>query len=43
MQIYTSYVYEGPGIIARLKAETLRAMRAGGFETLADAKGTALK
>ncbi|RFD20788.1 quinone-dependent dihydroorotate dehydrogenase [Komagataeibacter melaceti] len=43
VQIYTSYVYEGPGIIARLKAETLRAMRAGGFETLADAKGTALK
>ncbi|ARW16712.1 quinone-dependent dihydroorotate dehydrogenase [Komagataeibacter europaeus] len=43
VQIYTSYVYEGPGIIARLKAETLRALRAEGFETLADARGTALK
>ncbi|QBL93577.1 Dihydroorotate dehydrogenase (quinone) [Komagataeibacter saccharivorans] len=42
VQIYTSYIYEGPGILRRLKAETLRALRAEGFETLADAKGTAL-
>ena len=41
VQVYTAYVYEGPAILRRLKAETRRALRAHGFETLADARGTA--
>jgi dihydroorotate dehydrogenase len=42
VQLYTAYAYEGPGILSRLKRETLTALRLQGFETLSDAKGTAL-
>jgi len=42
VQLYTAYAYEGPAIVSRLKRETLTALRLQGFETLSDAKGTAL-
>ncbi|GAN52719.1 quinone-dependent dihydroorotate dehydrogenase [Tanticharoenia sakaeratensis] len=40
VQIYTRFIYEGAAMLPRLKQELLVEMRAGGFETLADAKGT---
>ncbi|KXV33618.1 dihydroorotate dehydrogenase [Gluconobacter thailandicus] len=40
VQIYSSFVLQGPGILARLKKELLEAMRRNGFETIADAHGT---
>ncbi|GBQ37389.1 quinone-dependent dihydroorotate dehydrogenase [Gluconacetobacter azotocaptans] len=41
IQLYSAFAYEGPSILRRLKRETVRALNAEGFETLADAKGTA--
>lgn len=41
VQLYSAFAYEGPGIVRRLKREVVRALNAEGFETLADAKGTA--
>ncbi|ACI50940.1 Dihydroorotate oxidase [Gluconacetobacter diazotrophicus PA1 5] len=41
VQLYSAFAYEGPGIVRRLKRETVRVLNAEGFETLADAKGTA--
>ncbi|WP_029604196.1 quinone-dependent dihydroorotate dehydrogenase [Kozakia baliensis] len=38
VQIYTSFVLQGPGIIARLKKELLTAMREDGFESVQDIK-----
>jgi dihydroorotate dehydrogenase len=42
LQIYTAFAYEGPALLPRLKAELLVAMQAAGFNSLADAQGTAL-
>jgi len=42
LQLYTAFAYEGPALLPRLKAELLVAMRAAGFDTVADACGTAL-
>ncbi|EHH67373.1 quinone-dependent dihydroorotate dehydrogenase [Gluconobacter morbifer] len=42
VQIYTSFVLQGPGILARLKAELRDAMRRDGFETISDARGVDL-
>jgi len=42
VQIYTSFVLQGPALLSRLKTELLDAMRREGFETIADAHGTAL-
>ncbi|MDE7539728.1 quinone-dependent dihydroorotate dehydrogenase [Gluconobacter sphaericus] len=39
VQIYSSFVLQGPGILARMKTELLDAMRRDGFETIADAHG----
>lgn len=42
VQVYTSFIYEGAPLLARLKGELLEAMREDGFETIADAKGAIL-
>jgi dihydroorotate dehydrogenase len=42
LQLYTAFAYEGPALIPRLKAELLEAMRAAGFNSVAEARGTAL-
>jgi dihydroorotate dehydrogenase len=42
LQLYTAFAYEGPALLPRLKAELLVAMRAAGFDSVADACGTAL-
>ncbi|MDG6095205.1 quinone-dependent dihydroorotate dehydrogenase [Acetobacter sp. AN02] len=41
VQIYTSFVFEGPAILRRLKTELLSLLRQQGAETLADIRGTA--
>jgi dihydroorotate dehydrogenase len=41
VQLYTEFAYAGPGLVARLKAELLLAMRERGFATVAEAVGTA--
>jgi len=42
VQLYSAFALQGPALIPRLKRELLAAMRAEGFETLADAKGVDL-
>jgi len=41
VQVYTAFAYVGPVLIARIKAELLDALRANGFATIAEARGTA--
>jgi dihydroorotate dehydrogenase len=41
VQVYTAFAYVGPVLIARIKAELLDALRAHGFATIAEARGTA--
>ena len=41
VQLYTEFAYAGPALVARLKAELLEALDAGGFARAADAVGTA--
>ena len=40
VQLYTSFAYEGPALIGRLKRELLAALAAEGFRTAAEAVGT---
>ena len=40
VQLYTGLVYEGPGLVARIKRELLALLTRGGFATIADAVGT---
>lgn len=40
VQLYTALIYEGPGLIARLKAGLAARLAAEGFATLAEAVGT---
>jgi dihydroorotate dehydrogenase len=42
LQLYTAFAYEGPALLPRLKAELLDAMRAQCFDTIAQARGTAV-
>jgi dihydroorotate dehydrogenase len=39
VQLYTALVYEGPGLIRRMKAELLECLRRDGFVTVAQAVG----
>ncbi|MBF0095280.1 MAG: quinone-dependent dihydroorotate dehydrogenase [Alphaproteobacteria bacterium] len=39
VQLYTALVYEGPGLVARIKADLARLLRADGFSSLAEAVG----
>jgi dihydroorotate dehydrogenase len=40
VQLYTALIYEGPGLIGRLKRELAACLRADGFRSLAEAVGT---
>ncbi|NVN41849.1 dihydroorotate dehydrogenase (quinone), partial [Ameyamaea chiangmaiensis] len=42
VQVYSAFALQGPALVPRLKTELLAALRAQGFETLADAKGADL-
>ena len=39
IQLYTALVYEGPGVVARIKAELAARLRADAFDNLTDAVG----
>ncbi len=39
LQLYTALVYEGPGLVTRIKTGLAARLRADGFETLSDAIG----
>jgi dihydroorotate dehydrogenase len=41
LQLYTAFVYEGPGLVARIKRELAACLRADGFASLAEAVGSA--
>jgi dihydroorotate dehydrogenase len=43
VQLYTALVYEGPGLVARIKAELARLLLADGFAGIADAVGTGVR
>ena len=40
LQLYTALVYEGPGLIGRIKSDLAVRLRADGFKSLAEAVGT---
>lgn len=40
VQLYSALVYEGPGLVARIKRELADCLRADGFAAVADAVGT---
>jgi dihydroorotate dehydrogenase len=40
VQLYTAFAYDGPALLPRLKRELLAAMRAQGFQSVAEAVGT---
>jgi dihydroorotate dehydrogenase len=42
LQLYTAFAYEGPALLARLKAELLDALQSHGFADVTQARGTAL-
>ena len=42
VQLYTSFAYEGPVLLSRLKRELITALRAEGFQSVTQARGTAL-
>lgn len=39
VQLYTALIYEGPGLVARIKRELVQLLRADGFENISDAVG----
>ncbi|MBB6228725.1 dihydroorotate dehydrogenase [Polymorphobacter multimanifer] len=39
VQLYSALVYEGPGLVVRIKAELAHALRAAGFASVTDAVG----
>ncbi len=39
VQLYTALVYEGPGLVQRIKAELATLLRGDGFESVAQAVG----
>lgn len=41
VQIYSALIYEGPGLVARIKRDLARRLRADGFSTLSEAVGAA--
>ena len=41
IQIYSSLIYEGPGLVGRIKRDLARRLRADGFSTVNQAVGTA--
>jgi dihydroorotate dehydrogenase len=43
VQLYTGLVYEGPGLVARIKRELLACLTRDGFATIADAVGADIR
>ncbi|MDI6625256.1 MAG: dihydroorotate dehydrogenase (quinone), partial [Brevundimonas sp.] len=41
VQIYSALVYDGPGLVGRIKRDLAARLRAEGFSTAAEAVGTA--
>ena len=41
VQLYTGLVYEGPGVVGRIKRELAGLLERDGFKSVADAVGTA--
>jgi dihydroorotate dehydrogenase len=41
VQLYSALVFEGPGLVKRIKADLVARLRADGFSTVTDAVGTA--
>lgn len=41
VQIYSALIYEGPGLVSRIKRELAERLRAEGFSTVSEAVGTA--
>jgi dihydroorotate dehydrogenase len=40
VQIYTAFIYEGPGLVRRINRGLLDLMRRDGFRSVAEAVGT---
>ncbi len=40
VQVYTAFIYQGPALIARIKVDLDRAVKAAGVATIAELKGT---
>ncbi|MDE2513740.1 MAG: quinone-dependent dihydroorotate dehydrogenase [Alphaproteobacteria bacterium] len=43
VQLYTALVYQGPGLVARIKTDLARLLRRDGFVSVGEAVGTALQ
>lgn len=43
VQLYTALIYQGPGLVARIKADLARLLRRDGFVSIGEAVGTALQ
>ena len=41
VQIYSALIYEGPGLVTRIKRDLAARLRADGFSTAAEAVGAA--
>ena len=41
MQIYSALVYDGPGLVGRIKRDLAARLRADGFSTTSEAVGAA--
>ena len=40
VQLYTALAYQGPGLVTRLKRDLARRLRADGFASVFEARGT---
>lgn len=43
VQLYTALIYEGPGLVARIKADLVRLLKRDGFQSIGEAVGTGLQ
>ena len=43
VQIYTGWIYEGPGLVKKINAGLLKLLERDGFKTLSEAVGTSIK
>ncbi len=43
VELYTGLIYEGPGLIARMKKELANLLRREGFRSISEAVGSAVK
>ncbi|HWW12844.1 MAG TPA: dihydroorotate dehydrogenase (quinone), partial [Brevundimonas sp.] len=40
IQVYSALIYEGPGLVSRIKRDLAARLRADGFSTVSEAVGT---